>query len=198
MLGDKKSIYHSYLAKAGPVQVTITSDVLTSKYKKEGEAGHYYVNLSHEGSEQSYPIENHQGKEALSGLRGQTVTLIATGYREDAHIEVQDSQGSTQAPKASPPRSSSQGVSTPQPPKQDALEAFQDELARVNNALHLIKIAVSNQRDQYPVSNKGEEMSMEHFQAECATAFIHLDRSGLIAQLPTAPVWTGHASPEDF
>lgn len=92
-----KGIYHSDLRKIGEVKVRITSGVLTSKYKEEGQAGHYYVTMSHEGQEHQYQAEGREDASVLAGHTGNEVTILAEGYSNDktATLKV---NGSSPAP----------------------------------------------------------------------------------------------------
>jgi hypothetical protein len=94
-----KTIYHSQLVKQSPVQVTFTSDVLDSKFKKQGTPSKF-VCFKIGNDEFSHSVENDVCVQALTGLKGQTVTLVATGSREDARIEIHQAGGAVPVPAA--------------------------------------------------------------------------------------------------
>lgn len=84
-----KNIYHSALVQAcrddGPQEITLTSDKpLDSKFKDKPP----YFSVKYDGEDRYYPIENDDCAEALTGLKGKTVRIMATGSRDDAAIEV--------------------------------------------------------------------------------------------------------------
>ena len=95
-----KNCYHSNLAKLSPVTVTVTSDVMPSKFKKEGSPNKWVV-LKINGEEFSHSLENEACATALTGLKGKTVTLRASGSREDAAIAIGDAETQDQ-PAATP------------------------------------------------------------------------------------------------
>ena len=111
-MSDKqtKTLYHGELRSLSPVEVKVTSDVLASTKKK----GEYYVRLEVEGRERYLHPENPGCIEFFKGRKGQTVTIVADGTREEATI-VEAGTGSDAAESAPPPPP----VHSP-PPKQQA------------------------------------------------------------------------------
>jgi hypothetical protein len=105
-----KTIYHSQLVKQSPVQVTFTSDVLDSKFKKQGTPSKF-VCFKIGNDEFSHSVENDACVQALTGLKGQTVTLVATGSREDARIEIHQAGGAVPVPAVTQ-------TASPRPPAQ--------------------------------------------------------------------------------
>lgn len=87
MAFDKKTVYHSALVHEGPVEVTITSDVIKSKFQKNGQ-DQFYVEFTQGKSSHQYICENDMCVDALDGKKGKRVELEATGSREDAEIRV--------------------------------------------------------------------------------------------------------------
>ena len=86
---EKKSVYHSALVKAGQIDITITCDApQESKFSKPNAPKPPYISFKHEGSEHFLEVENDECGEALSGYKGQTITVEATGSRDDARITV--------------------------------------------------------------------------------------------------------------
>lgn len=90
MIGEKATLYHSALVHAGPVEVTITCDKpIRSRFDGKPD----YISLKHEGASHTYNIENQACADALTGLKGQVVTIEATGREDDAAIYVTDVNG---------------------------------------------------------------------------------------------------------
>lgn len=82
---SKKTLYHSALVQEGEVTVTVMSEK-PQKSKYQGKPD--WVGLKYGNHEFTYAVENEACGEALTGLKGQTVQLIAHGSREDATIEI--------------------------------------------------------------------------------------------------------------
>lgn len=99
-----KNCYHSNLAKLSPVTVTVTSDVMPSKFKKEGSPNKWVV-LKINGEEFSHSLENEACATALTGLKGQTVMLRASGSREEASIAIGEAEMNEQPAPAHAPAS---------------------------------------------------------------------------------------------
>lgn len=88
-MAQKTSFYHSELVKEGPLEVEMTCDgPIESKFKKDS----YYVTFKWGGDPWTYAIENDECGAALTGLKGQTVTITAQGSREDATITVEGAE----------------------------------------------------------------------------------------------------------
>lgn len=88
---EKKTVYHSALVKEGRIEITITCDKpQKSKYNNQPD----YISFKLDGNEHFYPIENDRCGDALSGLKGETVEIEASGGRDDADIEVIGGGGS--------------------------------------------------------------------------------------------------------
>jgi len=81
MSEEKKGIYHSELVRLGEIDAEVLSDVVTSKFGRNP-----WVALRINGRERTYTTENERCAEALDGLKGKTVHLMATGSREEADI----------------------------------------------------------------------------------------------------------------
>lgn len=102
MLSDKKGVYHSTLTGFGPAFVTITSDVFKSKYPNKDGSDKYCVTMQHEDTEHTYTVENDECAKALQGLKGQQVTLTASGARDTATIDVKGGEQAPQKPAGAP------------------------------------------------------------------------------------------------
>jgi hypothetical protein len=98
-MATKKTLYHSELAKLGPVEVEITTDLIESRYKK----GTFIVGLRLDGEERTLAIENDDCGAALDQRKGQVLTIEASGSRESAEISILDGlPAAAPAPKARP------------------------------------------------------------------------------------------------
>jgi hypothetical protein len=78
-----KNLYHSELVKMGPINVTVKTDVMPSKFKGKNA----YVVLSIDGEERQYTTENDECADFFDGQKGATLTIEASGSREEAKIE---------------------------------------------------------------------------------------------------------------
>jgi hypothetical protein len=97
---DKKGLFHSDLAKAEEVTVTITCDgPVKSKFKGKAD----FISFKCEDGEHFYSIENEACGEALTGLKGETVTIKASGRDADAMIEVFAAEEQPKRPPAKAP-----------------------------------------------------------------------------------------------
>ena len=130
-----KNCYHSNLAKLSPVTVTVTSDVMPSKFKKEGSPNKWVV-LKINGEEFSHSLENEACATALTGLKGQTVTLRASGSREDASIAIFDSvrDGANMNEQPAPAHAPASVTATAQPARASHAPVYG---ATVGNCLKL-------------------------------------------------------------
>ena len=82
MADKKKTLYHGEFRDMGPVKIVVKSEPLESKYKK----GTYFVELSIGGETRNLNPENDECLEFFRGRKGQTITVVADGSREDASI----------------------------------------------------------------------------------------------------------------
>ncbi len=85
------NLYHSKLVElcgGKPLQLMVKTDRLKSKYSKPGALKPDYVGLKIGQDEYSYSVENEACAVALTGLKGKTVSIIASGSRDDAAIVV--------------------------------------------------------------------------------------------------------------
>lgn len=167
MIGNKKGIYHSTLVSTGPVFVKVTSDVLASKPQYAKGFGHYCY-LEHEGSEQSYYVENQQCADALTGFKGQQVTITAAGREGDATLKVEGGDKKAVAPRATSQRSASVETTSPKDVANQWSQATKLALDTVTaiKAEHMPK------------------MKDEQFQALVSGLVIYFDRSGVISGMP--------------
>lgn len=173
MIGDKSGIYQSTLFKHGPATVTITSDPMASKYPK----GYgRVVYLTHEGHEQNIMLENKACEDALRGLKGQTVTIEATGSKEAAGIKV---TGGTQA--VSPATTTANGK--PQAAKVNVpLEA---RAGQVGELMKQALITGEGIRGWYEKNFPAQKpMSNEQFIKITGDLFYYLERQGYVDSFP--------------
>lgn len=118
-----KTLYHSELCKLSPVQVTVKSDVMESKFKGKPP----YVVLKLDGEERNYSCENDDCAEFFDGQKGRTFTIVAEGREDAATITyVGESAAEPEAPPAEerrkparPPAKPPGRRSAPPPPKGD-------------------------------------------------------------------------------
>lgn len=116
-----KTLYHSELVKLSPVQVTVKTDVLDSKFKDKPP----YVGLKIDGEERNYSTENDECAAFFDGQKGRTFTIVAEGREDDATITyvgesaapVEDAQ---EAPEAPPARRPSRAPARPPARRQSA------------------------------------------------------------------------------
>jgi len=100
-----KTLYQSELVKLGPVSVRVASDILKSKFDGKPD----YVVLAMNGTERLYNLENPSCGEAFHGRKGQTITIQATGSRDEAAVSIVDDgdiapQPAPRAPQPAAPR----------------------------------------------------------------------------------------------
>lgn len=74
-----KTLYHSELVKLGPVEVTVKSDILKSKYPGKPD----YVSLTIGGEDRNYSFDTPECMTPFEGQKGQTFTIIAEGSGKD-------------------------------------------------------------------------------------------------------------------
>lgn len=128
----------------------------------------------------------HKGAKGLSGVyahdnnyQGKTtreVKITETGKIELVGEEKQE------------PKPKEKIVGTTHVELEDSVQILRHELMRCCNALYLIERAITVESDQSEIN--GFTSTDEHKRAKCATAFIHLDRMGLVSKLPDKPVWS--------
>lgn len=183
---SKKSQYHSALAANSPLTVQVVAEPRESKYKKQGEAGHLYVKLNHDGYEFTYGAENEACAKPFEGKQGETIAITASGRGDSARISIQGENPDSRVEQA--PRPEQKKVLTPQTEvHDDSYQDFRHALMRVMNAFWLIERGVGVESDQSKVN--GFDTSEAHLQAKCSTAFIHLDKLGLVKAMPDKPIW---------
>ncbi len=78
----KKSLYHSEMSQMGPIKVTVMSDVLHSKHAGKPD----YVTLKIDNFDRYYNVENESCAAFFAGRKGQTISIVAEGSREEASI----------------------------------------------------------------------------------------------------------------
>ncbi len=114
-----KTLYHSELAKAGPVKITIKTKVLQSKYSTPAAPKPPYVSIILNGEERNYNCENDSIAAWFDQRKtGETISVCAEGQREEATItlvgqaigEPQEQPRQPAAPRPAP------APSAPRPP----------------------------------------------------------------------------------
>lgn len=208
---DKKTVYHSALVAAGPMEITITSDVLASKFQGKPN----YVSFNHAGKSHQLNLENARCEAALRGRTGQTVTIEASGTREEADIAVYAPSGQATQPAAAqqPPRQAPAPQQAAAPPAQRAAAPPQRQEAApaqaelptaatpddpVREAKQTImqianlylECSLCVQKYVAPSYKRltGEEMSEAKQQAAASSIFIKADKLGLQTRMSHKPM----------
>ncbi len=143
------------------------------------------------------------GEDSMKSLEGKTMRFSATDGKHGLQglaWEIRDAKGKTyKSIKITPsakiaPIGQAAGIAPqatriePLPNEQSPSEAFADELARCCNAFYLIEEKMLEEVEQSKI--QGFTTTPEHLQAKVSSAFIHLDRSGLMSKLPIDKVWS--------
>lgn len=93
---DNSTVYHSHLVREtqdnGPLEITLLSDEPEPSKFGKGKDKKLQIAFKCFGDTHYYPIENDDCGEALSGLKGQTVSITASGRDDEAAIEVQNGE----------------------------------------------------------------------------------------------------------
>lgn len=192
---SKKSQYHSALVANSPLKARVLNEPRESKYRKPGESGHLYVKLAVGEYEFAYGAENEDCAAPFEGKQGQDVTIVATGRGQDARISLNGQQSADSSSQGGcSARPDGKRVSTPPPEHQnDSSATLEASLAQICNAQYLIKEAVKNQWENAALNGIVSQFAtldgVAHFQADCSSAFIKLDRAGLVESLSTKPAW---------
>lgn len=123
-----KTLYHSELVGMGDVDAMITDGPRPSKYDGKPPI----VMMRIDGTERIYNVENDGCGQALTGLKGQTVTLRAEGSRDDATITVFDAPSGHHQPNPQPRHQEPARSQMPQrpPPREQAPPQEQRQPAR--------------------------------------------------------------------
>lgn len=128
-----------------PLQVLVTTDRLKSKYSKPNAPKPDWIGIRVGTDEYSYTTENEKCAVALTGLKGQTVTIIASGREADANIVVMRQGSAVEQPPQhkEQPQQSSQQRQTQEPPPEntgpDPVKAAEVHIAR-NRVLSAIAL----------------------------------------------------------
>lgn len=174
---SKKSQYHSALAE--PIRVRVESGAMTSKFKAEGESGHYYVYLEHDGYKFAYSAENKRCADTLAAHKGDEITIQAEGRGEDAEIKVLNSDGTHEAPAQ---RTASQPARSKSPD-------MNKELTKMMNIFYIIEDAVKRESEQSEVN--GVPFDASNFGGKCSQTFRELYHEGVFDSVPNdRPIWS--------
>jgi hypothetical protein len=116
-----KTLYHSELCKLGPVEVTVKSDILKSKYAGKPD----YVVLELDGEDRNYGFDTPECATPFEGQKGQTFTIVAEGSGKDGTAVVTyvgEGGGTPQRKPAARPqaRPAAPNRATPPPARQNA------------------------------------------------------------------------------
>ena len=197
MSDKRKTTYHSFLVNNSPLRVKVLSGAIKSKFPARADgSGAYFVGLEYDGQQFNYTSENDGVAKFLGRYEGQEITIEATGRGEDARINVKGStennretspeghSASTRQPSARPEPSI--GSST-QGTEKSAINDFKQRIIQIANAFWIIRRGIALEIEQ--AKKEGFDTPMAMIQAQVSTAFIKLDKSGLIDLLPTKPMW---------
>lgn len=192
----KKSVYHSELAAAGDIYITVTSAALTSKFKPAGEAGHKYVEFEYDGNKHQYIAETEDCADQLGAHKGQSITIRASGRNEDAEIRVVGPTGQPSHQPAPQARQPAQQPSQQPPHPKEAVYTKARVLAAKTAVLYGICVqAAESVVKLHPVLETNDSVSNAQIIKEIATHFsIKLEREGV--NLKELPVAHPHEAPK--
>jgi hypothetical protein len=116
-----KNLYHSALVKLGPVEVTVKSDILHSKFPGKPD----YVVLEIDGEDFNYSFDTPECAAPFEGQKGASFTVVAEGSGKDGTATVTyvgEGGGTPQRkPAARPPaRPAARNQPPARPPVQNA------------------------------------------------------------------------------
>ncbi len=181
---DKVGLYHSDIVKAGDVVVTITSEG-PQKSKFAGKPN--FIGFKCEGKDHTLNIENDAIGELLTGWKGQTVTLRASGRGDDATIEVLAADEPPPAARKPAPARPAPAANKPAPaqhkPAADPARAFQSAKIYMAQVSVLMEMAL---KASAAVCKKAlPNATTEDVRAIAATIFIESKGLTQITNLPT-------------
>ncbi len=191
MAAQTKTLYHGELREAGPTRVTVKSDILESKKKKDT----YYVTLIVNGVERYYHPENDACLQFWDGQKGKTFTVIAEGTHEEATITYVGEPAGAAAPAQQPTQQNNRAAKSTTPAtRQTAAHPSHEESDRaltgaklfVARRASLMKITLKATHalaaEWQKVHNEG--MPLELFQSVNASFFIDASRAFMADKLP--------------
>jgi len=204
---QKTTIYHSTLVSEGEIEALLNSEPCKSKFPAKDGSVQYYVEMIIAGTKHQLILENDSCRSALTGYKGQTVTIRASGSRDNATLDVdgirvgteqQAAPAQRQAPAqraAGPPQQQAELPAqqpTPQQ-RQTAAPTIDINSARLSimqiTNLHLL---CAQYVAQYEVPSlkkaTGEDMSESQRQGATASIFIESCKSGLCRMMPSHPL----------
>lgn len=127
-----KGIYHSTLVKESPVTITIKTGPIKSKFSKPDAPKPDFCGLVINGEEFSYTIENAGIAAFITQHKGQTLTVVAEGSRDEATLTAVGapaSQMQQPAPRQAPQQNAQRQPNRP-PQPEHAPEPEQEQPAR--------------------------------------------------------------------
>lgn len=135
-------------------------------------------------------IKSHSGDKGLSGVyasddtyKGETKRIIKITATAD--IAFVDSARSAQG---GPAKSTSKTSG-------DSVEAYKSAFTKVANAIYLNYLGLDKLATQLEID--GVKLTQDQIQAAAASAFISLERGGLVSALPDEPLWSGKKQLEE-
>ncbi len=109
-MASKKQLFHSELAKLGPIRVAVGDKIFESKYK----AGQFLCPLQINGDDRLYVVESQQAMDFLGQSLQRTFTICATGSREGAKLKYLGESATVATPP--PPPAAAPAPPTMRPP----------------------------------------------------------------------------------
>lgn len=191
---DKQTVYHSALVANSPVEMKMLSDKPEEKFK------HLQMAFVCGGDTHYYRIENEDCGKALSGYKGQTITINASGREDEATIEVETSENRGRAPqreerREEPKPERRQEAQRQQPPaltEEDRAHFF--KAAKVYGARCSVLMRVAMKfANEILRAELGDEYNSEDIRAMAATLFIEMRGHLDISKLPSTWIDTKKA-----
>ena len=128
-----KNLYQSTLAQQGPTTITIKTGPMKSKFSKPDAPKPDFCGLVINGEEFSYTIENAGIAAFITQHKGQTLTVVAEGSRDEATmtaVGAPASQMQQPAPRQAAPQQNAQRQPNRQPQPEHPPEPEQEQPAR--------------------------------------------------------------------
>ena len=95
----RKPLYHSDL-RENPVRLTVLTAPTASRYP--GRLPYVRVRLAEDGTERLLELENEAVSQVIAKLKGRTATVVASGSRESAVLQVLDEDATIAYPASHP------------------------------------------------------------------------------------------------
>lgn len=190
---DNKGVFHSAIVKNSPLEITLTCD---GPIKSQFAGKPPYISFKCEGEDHTYPIENDDCGRALSGMKGETITITATGRDKDAEIIVETSERRGRSRDPEPRRQERQPdrqerQAAPPPEDRDAAQLKAFKKAKVFGAQCSVlmqiafKLAHEILKEEIGLNDGAPCWGPEDERALATTLFIEMKSQTDITKLPT-------------